>query len=91
MKLSDIQNVLILARQGVKDMAREVNAKEGAAAFASIAAVEEWAQSLVNQHAEQQSEQAENTEADENGQSVQVVEVQDEEIVATEETDKENE
>ena len=72
MKISDIQNVLILARQGIKVVADSVDAKQGAQGFASISAVEEWATRLVQQNAPSGDENA-----DENGQSVEVVEVED--------------
>lgn len=81
MKISDIQNVLVLARQGVKVLAENVDAQQGAQAFASIAAVETWVSAMIQQHARQQAA------ADENGQSVEVVEVNNEEIASTEDNE----
>ena len=81
MKVSDIQNVIGLARQGVKVLADSVDAQQGAQAFASIAAVEQWLNSLIAQ------QQAQQEASDENGQSVEVVEVNNEEVANTEDTE----
>lgn len=77
MKISDIQNVVALARQGVKVLAEKIDAQQGAQAFASIAAVETWVNDMVQQHTQTQN-------VDENGQGVEVVEVNNEEIASEE-------
>lgn len=74
MKISDIQNVLILARQGIKVFAENVDADQGAQAFSSISEVEKWVQMLIEQH-KKQEESAAST-----GEKVEVVEVNQEEI-----------
>ena len=75
MKISDVQNLIALSRQGVKVLAENVDAQQGAQAFASIAAVEQWVNTMIEQHQQNQT-----ANADENGQGVEVVEVKDEEV-----------
>ena len=75
MKISDVQNLIALSRQGVKVLAENVDAQQGAQAFASIAAVEQWVNIMIEQHQQNQT-----ANADENGQGVEVVEVKDEEV-----------
>ena len=80
LKISDVQNVLILARQGLKNVSENIDAEQGAQAFSSLAALEKWVQTLIKQHEQQKK----NTPVDENGQSVQVVEVKNEEVAPAE-------
>lgn len=74
MKISDLQNVLILARKGLANVAANLSAQEGAAAYASIGEVEQFVGGLI----EQQKQQQEAQQQLEGQPNVQVVEINQE-------------
>lgn len=82
MKISDLQNLIILARNGLASVSKELDARQGAAAFASIAEVEAWVESLIEQQKGLQGE------PNEDGQSVEVVEVSNEQIANVDEEEQ---
>jgi len=71
MKISDLQNVLILARKGLGAVASTLSAQEGASVYTSIGEVESFVNGLIEQQKQQQEAQK-NLEAQPN---VQVIEV----------------
>jgi hypothetical protein len=71
MKISDLQNVLVLARKGLGTVAANLPAQEGAAAYSSIGEVEAFVNGLI----EQQKQQAEAQKTLEEQPNVQVVEI----------------
>jgi hypothetical protein len=74
MKISDLQNVLVLARKGLGAVAANLGAQEGAAAYSSIGEVESFVNGLV----EQQKNQLEAQKQLEAQPNVQVVEINQE-------------
>jgi hypothetical protein len=74
MKISDLQNVLVLARKGLGTIAANLSAQEGAAAYASIGEVENFVGGLI----EQQKQQQEAQKQLEQQPNVQVVEINQE-------------
>lgn len=71
MKIQDIQNVLVLARNGLSAVAQKLSAQEGAAAYTSIGEVEAFVNGLI----EQQKQQQEAQKTIEEQPNVQVVEI----------------
>jgi hypothetical protein len=71
MKISDLQNVLVLARKVLGTVAPNLSAQEGAAAYTSIGEVEKFVSGLIDQ----QKQQAEAQQQLESHPNVQIVEV----------------
>ena len=71
MKISDLQNVLVLARKGLGTVASTLSAQEGASVYVSIGEVEAFVNGLIAQQKAQQEAQ-QNLESQPN---VQVIEV----------------
>jgi cell division protein FtsX len=57
MKISDLQNVLMLARKGLGVVAANLSAQDGANAYGSIGEVEAFVANLIEQQKQQEEAQ----------------------------------